>query len=258
MSAKAQTLAIRSDDKKHLNGSQSLGGKKAPTPAAGSKLGKHDPIGSRPINKKQIEVLNAYFDEEVRKEGMYLKRALENVGYYPQIVEKKQAVAEHRAESAKDVMKIEARRLVALASPEKAVKKLKLTKRVEWKTPKGIWSHQDFVTRAQMVSLVEAQRIFIDFKKVIDTRAWGEGREKFAQYDEMDNDLMVRYDKVWPDFTFEARSAMWNSVWESAANAEVALLIREELTEKEYDALSRPWRRIIGRIHPKDEDIFQG
>ena len=44
----------------------------------------------------------------------------------------------------------------------------------------------------------------------------------------------------------------------SAYSAALALLIRDlpEFTQAEYDALSHPWRTVMGKIHPDDDDLI--
>ena len=58
-----------------------------------------------------------------------------------------------------------------------------------------------------------------------------------------------------------ARGGAWDAVWEAtcaawdAAWSAVALVVRDLITTEDYDTLTRPWREVIGPIHPDDPDI---
>ena len=54
------------------------------------------------------------------------------------------------------------------------------------------------------------------------------------------------------------RLAAWNAAQiatRGVGQAAVALLVRDLLPTKDYDALTLPWRRLIGRIHPDDPEV---
>jgi hypothetical protein len=52
-----------------------------------------------------------------------------------------------------------------------------------------------------------------------------------------------------------ARNAAWNAAWNAARDAAAALVVRDLITTDEYDTLTRPWRQVIGRIHPDDAEV---
>ena len=59
-----------------------------------------------------------------------------------------------------------------------------------------------------------------------------------------------------------ARDAAWGAAWDAARDAARALLSRDLIgqagfTQERYDLLSGPWRRVVGRIHPDDVDLFE-
>lgn len=47
----------------------------------------------------------------------------------------------------------------------------------------------------------------------------------------------------------------WNSVRGAAWDAAGALVVRDLITTDQYDTLTRPWRTIIGPIHPDDPNM---
>jgi hypothetical protein len=56
-----------------------------------------------------------------------------------------------------------------------------------------------------------------------------------------------------------ARAAAWDAVGEAAGGAArgaaLALVVRDVLPQRDYDILTMPCRRAIGRIHPDDADV---
>lgn len=56
-----------------------------------------------------------------------------------------------------------------------------------------------------------------------------------------------------------ARRAAWDAAWDAAQAIVVRDLIGQHgLTQDHYDTLTRPWRTVIGRIHPDDADLMGG
>jgi hypothetical protein len=49
---------------------------------------------------------------------------------------------------------------------------------------------------------------------------------------------------------WDARGAAWD-----ARDPAAALVVRDLITTEEYDTLTRPWRQVIGRIHPDDAEV---
>ena len=60
-----------------------------------------------------------------------------------------------------------------------------------------------------------------------------------------------------------ARGGAWDAVWEAtcaawdAAWSAVALVVRDLITTEDYDTLTRPWREVIGPIHPDDPELHR-
>ena len=61
------------------------------------------------------------------------------------------------------------------------------------------------------------------------------------------------------DALHAARYAAWDAAWDAARDAAwdaaYALLVRDLISTGHYDALSLPWRRTIGPIHPDDPAV---
>ena len=55
------------------------------------------------------------------------------------------------------------------------------------------------------------------------------------------------WDAVW-----EATCAAWDAAWSA-----VALVVRDLITTEDYDTLTRPWREVIGPIHPDDPELHR-
>lgn len=68
---------------------------------------------------------------------------------------------------------------------------------------------------------------------------------------------------VWDAAFTAARKAAWDAArggaWDAASHTawDVArgLVVRDLITTSRYDALTRPWRTVIGPIHPDDPDL---
>jgi hypothetical protein len=57
------------------------------------------------------------------------------------------------------------------------------------------------------------------------------------------------------DAAADAWDAAAVAAWDAARDAADALTVRDRITTDEYDTLTRPWRQIIGRIHPDDAEV---
>jgi hypothetical protein len=61
------------------------------------------------------------------------------------------------------------------------------------------------------------------------------------------------------DAVLAAAADAWDAAavaaWNAARDAADALTVRDRITTDEYDTLTRPWRQIIGRIHPDDAEV---
>lgn len=61
------------------------------------------------------------------------------------------------------------------------------------------------------------------------------------------------------DAVLAAAADAWNAAavdaWRAARDAAGALTVRDRITTDEYDTLTRPWRQVIGRIHPDDAEV---
>lgn len=45
---------------------------------------------------------------------------------------------------------------------------------------------------------------------------------------------------------------------DTASDAAAALLIRDKISQEQYDILTTPWRKVIGKLHPEDADLMEG
>ena len=52
-----------------------------------------------------------------------------------------------------------------------------------------------------------------------------------------------------------AWAAAWDAAWAAAWGSIGALVVRDLITTEDYDTLTLPWRRIVGRIHPDDPEV---
>ena len=62
--------------------------------------------------------------------------------------------------------------------------------------------------------------------------------------------LDAAWDAAWDD---DAWDATWGTSWGGVLDAARALIVRDLITTEDYDTLTRPWREVIGPIHPEDE-----
>ena len=60
---------------------------------------------------------------------------------------------------------------------------------------------------------------------------------------------------VWATTWHATWDATWGTTWAAALDTVCALVVRDLITTNCYDALTRPWRTVIGPIHPDDPDI---
>ena len=51
--------------------------------------------------------------------------------------------------------------------------------------------------------------------------------------------------------------AALDDAWDAVRDAAGALVVRDLIATDHYDILTRPWREVIGPIHPDDPDIRQ-
>lgn len=58
---------------------------------------------------------------------------------------------------------------------------------------------------------------------------------------------------------WEARRSAWVAAWVAARDAVCdavgALVVRDLITTEDYNTLTLPWRRVIGRIYPDDQEV---
>ena len=89
------------------------------------------------------------------------------------------------------------------------------------------------------------------------TLAWGQAQQRaFALLGESRYaKLEALWKKEWPDFSKYRNDPAWDAAWNIAANTVIALSLRGELSQKDYDVLTLPWRIIVGRIHPGDLEV---
>lgn len=71
--------------------------------------------------------------------------------------------------------------------------------------------------------------------------------------------LDAAWDAAWDAARDVADDAAWDAVRSAAdypvRDAALALLVRDLISEDDYDLLTRPWRQAIGPIHSDDIDI---
>jgi hypothetical protein len=70
------------------------------------------------------------------------------------------------------------------------------------------------------------------------------------------------------DAAWDAVMASWAATWSvgdvswaaamAARAAALATALRDQLTQEHYRALTGPWARVIGRVHPDDPDDARG
>lgn len=80
--------------------------------------------------------------------------------------------------------------------------------------------------------------------------AGGGGEARYAA-------LQLKWDSVWPDFSKYYNDIAWDYSWNAMAWALVALELRGDLTQKEYNILTKPWRLYVGQIHPGDLEMTE-
>jgi hypothetical protein len=67
------------------------------------------------------------------------------------------------------------------------------------------------------------------------------------------------WDVAWDAARDAARDAAWDAArdaaWDVAWDAAGALTVRDLISTWHYDTLTRPWRQVVGRIHPEDAEV---
>lgn len=86
---------------------------------------------------------------------------------------------------------------------------------------------------------------------------WGQAQEKsFALLgEERYVKLEATWISKWPDFSHYQSDDALDASWNIMANTIIALTLRGELSKKEYDTLTLPWRTIVGGIHAGDLEV---
>ena len=86
---------------------------------------------------------------------------------------------------------------------------------------------------------------------------WGQAQEKAFSLlgEERYAKLETVWITKWPDFSKYQSDAIWDASWNVMANTIIALTLRGELSKKEYDTLTLPWRTIVGRVHAGDLEV---
>lgn len=100
------------------------------------------------------------------------------------------------------------------------------------------------LTRTEATALKAAQGAARD-------AAWGAARE--AARDAARDAVRGA---VWAALLDAARVAVRGAVWDAV----LALVARDQITpagftQEHYDLLTGPWRRVIGKVHPDDEEV---
>lgn len=81
----------------------------------------------------------------------------------------------------------------------------------------------------------------------------------------LDNVALVAWNAAWDAARDAARDVVWATVVEddesisglfAVLGAVGALVVRDLITTEDYDTLTRPWREVIGPIHPDDPELF--
>ena len=83
--------------------------------------------------------------------------------------------------------------------------------------------------------------------------AWGA-----AWTSALDTELGDELDGPW-DIAWDAMTAAWATAGDyalaAALDATCALVVRDLIPTDHYDTITRPWREVIGPIHPDDPEI---
>ena len=86
---------------------------------------------------------------------------------------------------------------------------------------------------------------------------WGQAQEKAFSLlrEERYAKLEAVWITKWPDFSHYQSEDVLDASWNIMANTIIALTLRGELSQKEYDTLTLPWRTIVGRVHAGDLEV---
>ena len=98
------------------------------------------------------------------------------------------------------------------------------------------------IARARVLTAGEAERL-----AAARAAAWAAARD-------------AAWAAAWAAARAAARDAAWAAAAAAARDAAVALVVRDligqhGLTQDHYDTLTRPWRTVIGPIHPDDPEV---
>ena len=64
------------------------------------------------------------------------------------------------------------------------------------------------------------------------------------------SDQAERLHAAWGAAWGAARDTAWSAAWYAARDAAAALVVRDLISCEHYDALTLPWREVVGPIHP--------
>lgn len=106
----------------------------------------------------------------------------------------------------------------------------------------------------------KALEIFKAYNSLSSTKKFDEALKNVLT--SLDGKNYTQLEKMWsklrPDFTNYFNDKAWDSVWESANLACLALVSKSMLSQKDYDTLSKIWRSRVGAIHPDDTNLLNG
>ena len=115
------------------------------------------------------------------------------------------------------------------------------------------------LTEKQALALSENSRIPSLDSSVshIPNYAWGQAQQRAMQLlgETRYAELELKWVSKWPDFSRYSNDDVWDTAWNILANTMLALALRGDLTQKDYDVLTLPWRGTIGRVHPGDLEV---
>lgn len=60
---------------------------------------------------------------------------------------------------------------------------------------------------------------------------------------------------AWDAAQYAAGYVAWDAAWDAAGHVARALIVRDLITTEQYDTLTLPWRKVVGRIHPDDPEV---
>ena len=74
--------------------------------------------------------------------------------------------------------------------------------------------------------------------------AWGTARAaawNTAWYNDWDNGWYNDWHKDWYNDWYNAWDTAWNNAWNSVRDANLAVLVRDKITTKQFEILTQPW-----------------